>query len=1055
MAKVKVGTLAIDVTTKADAFHQGMNNIDKRLKTFGKSMQNIGRDLTKFVTIPLLAVGTGAVAAANTVDEAMDTIRAGTGATGKDLEALGESFKTVFGNVPQTAEQVGTAIADLNTRLGLAGKPLEEMATQVLNLSRITKTDLESLIPSMTRMFGDWSIATANQADAMDRVFKTSQQTGVSVDQLGQLIVQYGAPLRQLGFDFDTASAMIAKFQKEGVNTELVMGSLRIALGKMSKEGVKDPVEALGILIDRIKEAGSAGEANAIAFENFGARAGADMAAAIREGRFELDSLLASIEKSPDTINQAARDTMSFGESMAELRNKVTLALQPLGVELLEVFDKLKPSIEMIIARVAEMIEKFANMPEGTQKLVLALAAVAAAAGPAASAIGGISNAVSSTGGLVKMLSGSLGKLGVTAGGGAIAGIAAGIAALGASTYIAYQKNEQFRESVQTVWGFLKGIFDVVGPLIKTSFEAASGFVQDFISIIANAVKVISSLIRGDWAGAWEAAKDLFMVPIETIKRAMSTFFTLIDQLFGGIAGKIGGSTKAAYDAAKTWLVDSFQTVVDKVKGFAGSIIAAFAGLPAKVIQAFKDMYNGIKTWFVDKLNSLLDPIKKFSSSVGGFFKGLYDAVVGHSYVPDLVEGIGKEFDKLGAVMVKPAQDAAEATKEAFAGIPAKVETKLNISVLESAAPKFSQLIKSIAAMATGNFSGVIQFLTEHSEALGEVFGMLEEGVVALLAPIDALIGVLKKFLGSAGMGALAGGGIGFLLGGPIGALVGAITGAIGGLAAQWKNFLEKADLNSLFAKMTDLKAQQATWAKYPLGSLLAKNLQKKIDEIIGQVKTNLKITIGDLADDVRSAFSAKTIEEFTSNLKQSVYSKVKDALIQAWMASSAVTPLFSQLSNAIFNAIQDGVMTTAEVGGIKSIVGLIGEAAGTFYSSLKELGLDFEELGSTASSVSESLSNVPEGFKIALARFNAIDVPSMATGGYVSPRAGGTLVRLGEGGEGEFVTPASRMGGGITVNITSNDPAYIWRKIKPLIERENVRGGGSIVNQAPAYVGG
>src|SRR5690606_15741827 len=59
-----------------------------------------------------------------------------------------------------------------------------------------------------------------------------------------------------------------------------------------------------------------------------------------------------------------------------------------------------------------------------------------------------------------------------------------------------------------------------------------------------------------------------------------------------------------------------------------------------------------------------------------------------------------------------------------------------------------------------------------------------------------------------------------------------------------------------------------------------------------------------------------------------------------------------------------------------------------------------------------EALRNVPRGFKIALARFEAATpVQSFATGGYVPPTPGGRIVRVAEGGEGEYIVPESKMG--------------------------------------------
>lgn len=46
---------------------------------------------------------------------------------------------------------------------------------------------------------------------------------------------------------------------------------------------------------------------------------------------------------------------------------------------------------------------------------------------------------------------------------------------------------------------------------------------------------------------------------------------------------------------------------------------------------------------------------------------------------------------------------------------------------------------------------------------------------------------------------------------------------------------------------------------------------------------------------------------------------------------------------------------------------------------------------------------------------------PQAALGGYVPARSGGTLVNVGEGGQGEYIVPESQMRGGLTVNVTVN----------------------------------
>ena len=224
----------------------------------------------------LATIGGFALAAASDVNKGFREIRIGTGETGETLKGLQGDFKAVFGSIPTSAQDAGKAIALLKVRTGETGEGLQDLAKKELELARITGGDLASQLNNTTRLFGDWGLAGESASKSLDLLFRASQNTGVSVDRLSQLMVQFGAPMRTLGFSFEDAAALLGKFEKEGVNTELVMGSLRIALGRMAKDGVKDPAEAFKVLTERIKNAKDEGTATTLAFETFGRRAGVE-----------------------------------------------------------------------------------------------------------------------------------------------------------------------------------------------------------------------------------------------------------------------------------------------------------------------------------------------------------------------------------------------------------------------------------------------------------------------------------------------------------------------------------------------------------------------------------------------------------------------------------------------------------------------------------------------------------------------------------------------------------------------------------------------------------
>jgi len=270
------------------------------------------------------AFGAVAVAAAKLggqVDAAFDTIRIGTGATGEALKGLEGDFKAVAGSVRDDIGLVGQVIADLNTRTGQTGEGLRTLAKDILDLSRITKTDAVANVAAATRVFGDWSIATEDQTGALDKLFRTSQATGIGVTNLMETVVQFGAPMRLLGFSFEESIALLGKWEKEGVNTETAFAGLKFSVKTLAKEGVKaaDMGEAFRRKLDAIKKsADPVGES----IKLFGLRAGPDLAAAIIEGRFATEDLLAVINNTDETIATATAATEDFGDTLAKVFNR-------------------------------------------------------------------------------------------------------------------------------------------------------------------------------------------------------------------------------------------------------------------------------------------------------------------------------------------------------------------------------------------------------------------------------------------------------------------------------------------------------------------------------------------------------------------------------------------------------------------------------------------------------------------------------------------------------------------------------------------------------------
>lgn len=162
-------------------------------------------------------------------DDAADAIRIGTGATGDALDGLLDDFDAVYKSVPTTMEDASKAIADYNTRLGLTGPQLQEISKQAIQVSDMLGDDLGSVIEESSQAFQQWNIDADDMGGAMDYIFKVSQSTGMGFTDLMADMQKFGPQLQEMGYSFETASALMGQLDKAGVNTDEVLGAMKRA----------------------------------------------------------------------------------------------------------------------------------------------------------------------------------------------------------------------------------------------------------------------------------------------------------------------------------------------------------------------------------------------------------------------------------------------------------------------------------------------------------------------------------------------------------------------------------------------------------------------------------------------------------------------------------------------------------------------------------------------------------------------------------------------------------------------------------------------------------
>jgi len=592
-----------DFTNLAAGSEKAISGMAGKWKSMSKSL--LGPALAVGVTAGLTKLGAD-------FHKAYATIRTGTGETGKALRGLEGDFKAVLKTRPDSMNKVADALTAVHQRLGITGPALQDTTRTFLRLSAVTGKEVAPAIEAMTRVMGDWGRPASQATRTMDELFRAGQKTGVGFDQIAEGMTRFGAPLRQMGFSFEQSAAMVGKFQKEGVNTQLVMGSLRIALGKFAKAG-KDPVTALQSITDQIKNAGSAGEANKLALQTFGARAGPDMAAAIREGRFELGGLVKDIQSGGDTIAKSAQDTATFSGKWKIFKNQMAVALEPIGTKL---FDSLTTALTALAPVLATTAAGFGTLASNMDIVIPVLATL---------------TAMVATGKLVSGIKAIVGMFSEEAAAGIAAGwpvlIVGAIVAVGVALFIAYKKVKWFHDAVDAMWqgiqtaarfvsrnwqAFAIGLAVVLGPitalaagfvalytkvdwfrravdsLVRSLIPLAKAFMGVGLAVgryllepFRTAFNVIVKLIHGDWRGA---LKELVSLPLRMLKQYAAIwrkFGTLAWEgikLLGKAVVTLGPVVLRALGSVALGIVRWAGGLGGKLARAAGGLAEAFAG---------------------------------------------------------------------------------------------------------------------------------------------------------------------------------------------------------------------------------------------------------------------------------------------------------------------------------------------------------------------------------------------------------------------------------------------------------------------------------------------
>ena len=385
-----------EVKRANQAMADSTQRFNDSMKRAGKQVQAVGRSLTKYVTLPMAAVGVGAFKMQKDFESSMSKIVGLVGVAQDQVDAWAKDITAMAPEVAKAPQELADAlffvtsagfrgaeamdVLEVSAKAASAGlgetKVVADLVTSAINAYGIENLDAAQATDILTGAVREGKAEAEELASSMGQVLPIASELGVSFDEVGAA----QAAMTRTGTDAATAATQLR---------QILMSMMKVtpqaerALNEMgtSSEELREKLGRDGlwsVLTDLRNRTEQYGKSMVDIFPNVRAVAGVlDLVGENAEDNAKIFKSLTDATGSLDNAFDAASKTAEFQWQAALAAGQATL------VELGEVVSRAFLPILQKATEVLQSITKwFSNLTESQKTWVLAIGVTATALGP-------------------------------------------------------------------------------------------------------------------------------------------------------------------------------------------------------------------------------------------------------------------------------------------------------------------------------------------------------------------------------------------------------------------------------------------------------------------------------------------------------------------------------------------------------------------------------------------------------------------------------------------------------------------------------------------------
>lgn len=724
--------LMVNLSLDMRDFNRQLDEAGGRMRDFGSSMQDIGKSMTSSISVPLMAVGIGAMKVANDFQSSQGKLQASLGLTEEQAKAMNGTVKNLWKEgFGESVDEVAVGISNVSKNLeGITGKELENATESAFILGKTFEADLNESSRSAGQLMKDFGVDSTKAFDMLTWGFQNGlDYSGEFLDTVREYSPQFSEMgysgeqmMNTLKAGFDAGAWSLDKVGDSIKESHLRMGDMSKATqdaystlgfsaeeyaGKISKggeEGNKAFQEIVGALMDVEDET----VRNQLATDLFGTTyedLREDVIFAMAGASDSIEGLEGTTKRAGDAIQD------NFGERLKKVWRELQVALEPVGIVLIDLAERVLPVLSKAIQGA---IDWFSGLGDGGQKAVVIFGLVMAIVPPLivglgilvssiGSIVGAFGSIVGAGGKIISVMSRVTGAMNfarilplLTSPIGIAIAVIGGLIAIGV---LIWKNWDTIKAKAIEIWGAISSWFSEVWTSISSyASEVWDGIVQYFSDTWTSIVDGITGFI--------ESVKTFFSDAWTSIKEtAVGIFNALKDFFIEWVLGLLAWTPIGLFVG---FIIENWETIKQTTVIIFDMIKAIIQAIFNAIMSVITPIVEGIKNFISKAWTSIKDTTTKIFNAVKDFFTKVWKAIVSffEPIIESIVKFLAQRWENLKNNTTKIFNMVKDFLTEVWTNIWNKI-TSIASSIWNTLSTWFTSIYNTVSGIVTNVWTSV------------------------------------------------------------------------------------------------------------------------------------------------------------------------------------------------------------------------------------------------------------------------------------------------------------------------------------------------------------